>query len=83
MIRLSLYILPLLYAVSGLAVVVLLWLYSLRRRRKLARAEMRDLFQCRLCASWLRKATAAKADDLLRCTCCGALNEPSVRGNDL
>lgn len=82
MIRLGLYILPLLYAVSGLVLVILLWLYSARRRRTLARADSQDLFQCRLCASWLRKPATA-AGKLLRCPCCGALNEPSVRGNHL
>lgn len=83
MIRMNLYILPLLYAVGGLMLVLLLWFYSSRRRRKMARVEKRDLFQCRLCASWLRKIGTAKDGTLLRCPSCGALNEPSVRGNSL
>lgn len=83
MIRINLYLLPLLYAVSGLVLVFFLWLYSFRRRRKFSREEKSQLFQCRLCASWLHKAGGSHEGSLLRCPCCGALNEPTLRPNSL
>jgi hypothetical protein len=80
MIRTGLYNLPLLYAAGLLAVVLLLWLLNDWRRFRARRREIRHLFQCRLCAGWIRHQ--AKTSALVRCAACGALNEHG-RGNDL
>jgi len=80
MIRSGLHILPLLYAAGLLAFVLFLWLLNDWRSTRRRRRESRDLFQCRLCAEWIRHE--AKASALVRCAACGAVNEHG-RGNDL
>ncbi len=80
MIRTALHVLPLVYAAGLLAVVVLLWLVNDWRRTRRRRRERRDLFQCRLCAGWIRHDAGDSV--LVRCASCGALNEHE-RGNDL
>jgi hypothetical protein len=65
--------LPLWYAGVLLAAVLLLWLLSGWRRERRRRRERRGLFQCRLCAEWIRDSAKSR---LARCPACGALNEP-------
>jgi hypothetical protein len=80
MIRTGLHVLPLLYAAGLLAVLLASWLVNDWRRARRRRRERRDLFQCRLCAGWIRHERKVSA--LVRCAACGALNEHG-RGNDL
>jgi len=79
-IRSGLHTLPLIYAAGLLAAVLFLWMLNNWRRTRRRRRERRDLFQCRLCAEWIRHE--AKVSPLVRCAACGALNEHG-RGNDL
>ena len=79
MIRIGLPVLPLVYAGVFLAAVLALWLfYAWRRARRRCR-DRAGLFQCRLCAEWIRHGGAR---GLVRCPSCGALNEHST-GNDI
>ena len=80
MIRTGFHVLPLLYAAGLLATVLALWVLNDWRVARRRRRERRDLFQCRLCAGWIRHG--GKGSALVRCACCGALNEHR-RGNDL
>ena len=80
MIRTGLHVLPLIYAAGLLALVLLLWMVNDWRRALRRRRERRGLFQCRLCAGWIRHG--GKVSALVRCAACGALNEHG-RGNDL
>jgi hypothetical protein len=80
MIRTGLHVLPLIYAAGLLALVLLLWMVNDWRRARRRRRERRGLFQCRLCAGWIRNG--GKVSALVRCAACGALNEHG-RGNDL
>jgi len=73
MIHVSLPQWPLLYAGVLLGALLALWIVSAWRRARRERRELRGLFQCRLCAEWIRRPGRA---DLLRCRACGALNEP-------
>jgi hypothetical protein len=73
-------VLPLIYAAGLLALVLLLWMVNDWRRARRRRRERRGLFQCRLCAGWIRHG--GKVSALVRCAACGALNEHG-RGNDL
>lgn len=73
MIRVELSQLPLIYAGVLLAAILAVWLLSEWRRGRRRRRERRGLFQCRLCAEWVRRVGAAP---LVRCPVCGALNEP-------
>ena len=73
MIRLPPELLPLLHAVTLLAAVLVLWLAGEWRRARRRKRERRGLFPCRLCAEWIRHGGKA---ELVRCTACGALNEP-------
>jgi len=75
MIRVSLPDLPLLYAAVLLAALLLLWLVSGWRRGRQRQRELRGLFQCRLCAEWIRRPGQTP---LVRCPTCGALNEPTT-----
>jgi hypothetical protein len=79
-IRTGLHVLPLVYTAALLAAVLLLWLVNDWNRSRRRRRERRDLFQCRLCAGWIRHE--GKPSTLVRCASCGALNEHG-RGNDL
>jgi Flp pilus assembly protein TadB len=79
-IRMGLHSLPLLYAAGLLSVVLLVWLVTDWRRSRRRRRERRDLFQCRLCAGWIRHG--GQPSTLVRCASCGALNERG-RGSDL
>lgn len=80
MIRTGLHILPLIYAAGLLAVLLVLWLVKDWRRARRGKRERRHLFQCRLCAEWIRHK--GKAPSLVRCAACGALNEHG-RASDL
>mgnify|MGYP001178223153 CR=1 FL=1 len=80
MIRMALPDLLLLYTGVLLGVLLVLWVvFGLRRTRRRNR-ELRGLFQCRLCAEWIRRPGSG---DLVRCRTCGALNEARTRGNSL
>lgn len=76
MIRVSLSLLPLLYAGAFLAAVLLIWLAGEWRRGRRRRREWRAIGQCRLCAAWVRPPS-----DLWRCPCCRALNERTAIGD--
>lgn len=80
MIRTGLHSLPLVYAAGLLAAVLFLWVFGNWQRTRRRRRERQDLFQCRLCAEWIRHEPAVSP--LVRCAACGALNEHG-RGNDL
>jgi uncharacterized paraquat-inducible protein A len=75
MIRVDLWILPLLYAGVFLAAILALWLWSAWRQARRRSKERSTLCQCRLCAAWLRHEGSGP---LLRCPTCGALNEPGL-----
>jgi len=79
MIRAELWDLPLLYAGVALAIILFVWVASGLRRSRRRRRERRALFQCRLCAEWIRHVGR---ETLVRCPACGALNEPQ-RTNDI
>ena len=79
MIRADLWDLPLLYAGVALAVILAVWVASGWRRSRSRRRERRGLFQCRLCAEWIRHDGP---ETLVLCPACGALNEPQ-RTNDI
>ena len=71
--------LPLLYAGVLLAAIVSLWLFYEWRRAARRRRDRVGYSQCRLCAGWIRHDGAT---DLVRCSACGALNEPQ-QGNNI
>ncbi len=79
MIRVSLPMLPLAYAGVFLAAVLVLWLFYGWRRARRRRRDRAGLFQCRLCAEWIRHGGGRV---LVRCPSCGATNEQTT-GNDI
>jgi hypothetical protein len=80
MIRMSLSVLPLLYAGVFLAAVLGLWLFYAWSQAGQRRRDRRDLAQCRLCAEWIRHN---RSTGLVRCPACGAVNETNLIINDI
>lgn len=73
---------PLIFAYAGvfLAAILALWLFYGWRRARRRHRDRAGLFQCRLCAGWIRHGGP---DGLVRCPSCGAINEPTNTGNDI
>lgn len=72
----------LLFAYAGvfLAAVLVLWLIYGQGRARRRHRDRAGLFQCRLCAEWIRHR---EPQGLVRCSSCGAINEQPMTGNDI
>ncbi len=80
MIRAGLATLLFAYAGVFLAAILVLWLVYGRGRVRRRHRDRIGLFRCRLCAEWLRHRDK---HGLVRCPSCGAMNEPTITGNDI